>query len=158
MNELPFLFRLMDLRDIDRVVAIENCSQVHPWTKQNFKDCIDSKYWNYVLLDEAQSSQIVGFCIVMPGVDELHLLNISIDRAYRRRHIAKRALESIESSGKEHGFSKILLEVRRSNLSAITLYEQLNYILIGTRKNYYPLALEQSSLREDALILEKVLK
>ena len=139
-------------------MVIEESSQSNPWTKKNFIDCIHEKYWNYVFLADGCLSPILGFCVVMPGVEELHLLNISITPSLRRKRIAWRALEAIETTGIEHGYSKILLEVRRSNDHAIALYEKLGYLLIGARKNYYPMKDINLAQREDALVMEKVLK
>jgi ribosomal-protein-alanine N-acetyltransferase len=148
----------MEYADIDEILQIELVSHEHPWTRKNFKDCIDSKYWNYVLLEGQEAHPILGYCIVMPGVEELHLLNITIAPNYRRQRIAYRALQAIETTGKEHQHAKILLEVRTSNHRAIALYKQLNYEMIATRKNYYPMKRDGQSLREDAIIMEKVLK
>ena len=153
-----FQFRVMSMGDLDDVMVIEESSQSNPWTKKNFIDCIHEKYWNYVFLEDGQLSPILGFCIVMPGVEELHLLNIAIAPALRRKHIARRALEAIEKTGLEHGFSKILLEVRQSNEHAIALYEKLGFLFIGARKNYYPMKEVNVTQREDALVMEKVLK
>jgi len=158
IDMMNFHFRIMSMDDVEEVLVIEECSQSNPWTQKNFIDCIHAKYWNYVFLEEHHLSPILGFCIVMPGVEELHLLNISITPALRRKKIAWRALEAIEKTGLEHGYSKILLEVRRSNKHAIALYEKLGYLVIGARKDYYPMKESALTRREDALVMEKVLK
>ena len=93
----------------------------------------------------------------MPGVEELHLLNITICPEYRRKNIASRTLFAIEETGLSKGYHRILLEVRRSNLPAINLYEKLGYQLIGARKDYYPSTIQGNNSREDALVMEKVL-
>ena len=43
--------------------------------------------------------------------------------------------------------SIVTLEVRKSNLVAINLYQKLGFEIVGTRKNYY------FDNREDALIM-----
>ena len=103
----------------------------------------------------------------MPGVSELHLLNITIDHAFRRHGIALRALQAIEKTSIEKAMFKIILEVRASNFAAIGLYEKLGYQTIGIRKDYYPYqltsrdrtseVLQKSSTREDAVVMEKTL-
>jgi ribosomal-protein-alanine N-acetyltransferase len=145
----------MEHEHLDQVLEIENVCQIHPWTQKNFQDCLDSKYWNYILLDD-EHKRLVGYCIVMPGVEELHLLNISVDPTFQRKGVARRALQAIEQTGLSKKYNKILLEVRKSNSAALALYKGLHYELIGTRKDYYP-AIDPNT-REDALVLQKELK
>ena len=148
----------MELLDLQRVLEIEAASHSHPWSKKNFEDCITQKYWNYVLLEDHENDpKQIGHCIVMPGVEELHLLNITIAPNFRRQNIATQALLAIENMGQKLAFAKILLEVRKSNIHAIKLYEKLAYHVIGNRKDYYSLEGNPSS-REDALVMEKIIR
>ena len=155
---INFQFRLMEKSDISLVCEIEANSHLHPWSEKNFLDCLQHQYWNYVLIVESSPSQIVGHCIVMPGVEELHLLNITIHPDFRRHLIASRALSAIEEIGNTHHYLKMLLEVRRSNESAIKMYEKFGFVLIGVRKDYYPMSQDSTFLREDALVMEKILR
>jgi ribosomal-protein-alanine N-acetyltransferase len=155
---INFQFRVMEKSDITLVYEIETASHLHPWSEKNFLDCLEHQYCNYVLLEDSLPIQIVGLCIVMPGVEELHLLNITIHPHFRRQKIASRALSAIEEIGYRHNYLKMLLEVRRSNKSAIKMYEELGYMLIGARKDYYPMHKGDTFLREDALVMEKILR
>jgi ribosomal-protein-alanine N-acetyltransferase len=156
--DINFQFRVMEKIDISLVYEIEIASHLHPWSEKNFIDCLEHHYWNYVLFEENVPSQIVGYCIVMPGVEELHLLNITIHPHFRRQKIALRVLSAIEKIGFTHHYLKMLLEVRRSNESAIKMYEKSGYLLIGSRKDYYPMGSNDIFLREDALVMEKILR
>jgi len=155
---INFQFRVMEKSDITHVCEIEAASHQHPWSEKNFLDCLEHEYWNYVLLEENLPHQAVGHCIVMPGVEELHLLNITIHPDFRRQKIASRALSAIEEIGFTHHYLKMLLEVRRSNESAIKMYEKSGYLLIGARKDYYPMGKGDIFSREDALVMEKILR
>ena len=53
----------------------------------------------------------------------------------------------------ERGARKMFLEVRRSNMRAISLYESFGFSEIGIRTNYY----QGSSLSEDAVVMALVL-
>ena len=57
-------------------------------------------------------------------------------------------LSSMHEKAKELGAERIMLEVRASNASAITLYEKFGYVKISVRKRYY-------ADGEDADIMEK---
>ncbi|MCU7808799.1 MAG: GNAT family N-acetyltransferase, partial [Candidatus Thiodiazotropha sp. (ex Semelilucina semeliformis)] len=51
---------------------------------------------------------------------------------------------------RQHGAETAFLEVRSSNLAALKLYEDLGFVEIGQRKNYYPAA---DRAREDAVVM-----
>jgi len=101
-----FRFEILSLKDLDKVIDAEKRSHQFPWSEKNFKDCIDNAYWNYVLVDISAERNILGHCIVLPGVEELHLLNITICPEYRRENIASRTLFAIE----ETPYLKLLIE------------------------------------------------
>ena len=56
-------------------------------------------------------------------------------------------------NSEQAGVDMMLLEVRRSNQSAIDLYQDEGFHELGVRKGYYP----SDSGREDAIILAKYL-
>lgn len=152
---MPFEFRVMREDDLEQVLQTEHLSHLIPWTRINFQDCIQSNYWNYVLVQKG-SSQILGHCVVMPGFEEVHLLNITVHPQFRRQKIAISALNALEKTSLDRNIYKILLEVRQGNLAAITLYQQMGYQTIGSRKDYYPKSmLDKIALREDAVVMEK---
>ncbi|NHJ14589.1 MAG: ribosomal-protein-alanine N-acetyltransferase [Candidatus Thorarchaeota archaeon] len=73
-----------------------------------------------------------------------HLLNLAVEVDYRRRGLgttlAIHALDEMKSAG----MKSCKLEVRESNIAAISLYEALGFHRIGREPEYYP--------EEDALI------
>ena len=161
-TQLQFQIELMQFNDLDQVLEHETISHQTPWTKGQLLDSIESGYWAYVMISnnaEYFEKKILGHCILMPGVDELHLLDIVVAPQYRNQGIAKRTLLAMESIAIERNLSQILLEVRISNTIAIALYKKIGFKELGVRKNYYRI---QSSDkvnvgREDALIMAKVL-
>jgi ribosomal-protein-alanine N-acetyltransferase len=95
-----------------------------------------------------------GYCILYPAVDELHLLNITIDPALHRNGIGSRVMQAIEGIAVQQKMSRIILEVRPSNIPAVKLYERMGYAIIGVRRAYYP-ADEVTGKREDAGVMAK---
>ena len=94
---------------------------------------------------------------MFPAVDELHLLNITVNSAVRQRGIGTCLMTSIENIARQSHYQRIILEVRASNLVAIKLYERLGFEHIGQRKEYYPLD-ALLGVREDAKVMAKSLK
>lgn len=148
-------------------MALEALSHAHPWTQGNFLDSLTAGHWAYCIrpdlsklsVDElallpADLPSLWGYCILYPAVDELHLLNITIDPALRRNGIGSRVMLAIEGIAAQQKMGRVLLEVRPSNIPAVKLYERMGYNIIGVRKGYYP-ADEVTGNREDAGVMAK---
>ncbi|MBT8514292.1 ribosomal protein S18-alanine N-acetyltransferase [Polynucleobacter paneuropaeus] len=159
--ELAFL--PMQSGDLDAVLSIEQISHAHPWTKGNFNDSLAAGHWAYCIRPEPKDAEpgsyldpqvLWAYCVLYPAVDELHLLNITVAPKLRRLGIAARIMRAIEGIAASRQMPRIILEVRPSNIPAITLYESLGYEKIGVRKDYYP-ADQASGQREDAQVMAK---
>ena len=162
--ELSFL--PMQAADLDAVLDIESVSHLHPWTRGNFSDSLAAGHWAYCIrpqVDQAikgsylDPSILWAYCILYPAVDELHLLNITVSPKLRKLGLASRMMVAIEGVAAQQNMPRIILEVRPSNLAAVTLYQKLGYEQIGIRKNYYP-ADPHLGTREDALVMAKSIK
>jgi ribosomal-protein-alanine N-acetyltransferase len=155
MSELRLL--PMAIRDLDEVLAIEQRAHIAPWTQVQFMDSLNAGHWAYtlrVLGAEDAPDTLVGYCVMMTGVDEISLLNIAIDPSQQRQGWAKKILLVMEDQALAKNLSKIFLEVRASNAPAISLYQKMNYQQVGIRKAYYPM---HEGQREDALVMMKEL-
>ncbi len=136
--------------DIDEVVIIERQVYSHPWTPGNFSDALASAYPGWVLRHEGE---LLAYCVTMCVVDELHLLNLSVARAWQGQGLARQLLAHIEQQALQAMCTSILLEVRVSNERARELYSRWGYQQIGMRRAYYPAA----QGREDAVVMRKCL-
>ena len=72
----------LDLARLDDVVHIEKRAYSHPWTRGNFLDSHKAGYQVITLLGE---DSLLGYFVAMPGVQEVHLLNITVDPDYQRQ-------------------------------------------------------------------------
>lgn len=149
-------FRAMQKDDLERVLTLELESHLHPWTRGNFTDSLAAGHWAYCIESDT-SKELLAYFILFPAVDELHLLNITVNPTVRRRGIGTRLMASIENIARQSHCQRIILEVRPSNTIALQLYAQVGFLLIGQRKQYYPLD-PQLGEREDAYVLAKSLK
>lgn len=133
-------------QDIPRLIAIENATQMAPWTEGIFKRCLTIGYDCWVVEEQ---ERVIGF-IMMSSVlaGEGHILNICVDPAYQRQGYGEKLVSYAISQAEKKKMSMVYLEVRRSNQPAIALYDKLGFVQISERKNYYPLG----DKREDALI------
>jgi ribosomal-protein-alanine N-acetyltransferase len=86
----------------------------------------------------------------MKGVDEVHLLNITVALEYQRQGWARVMLDALTLWARGQAAEWLWLEVRVGNLRAIEVYEAHGYRRVGQRKQYYPAVNGQ---REGALVM-----
>lgn len=140
----------MRAEHVDAVHRIERDVQDFPWTPGNFRDALEAGYDCSIW---CEGGQIVGYGIVMPALDEVHLLAIGIARGRQREGRGRRLLAALMAQARARGAVRMLLEVRPTNVAARALYATTGFEAIGVRKDYYPAA----HGREDALVLQVAL-
>jgi ribosomal-protein-alanine N-acetyltransferase len=98
---------------------------------------------------EPDTDELIGYLIISRYVDAWHVMNVCVEPALRRRGIATVLLSrlfEVTAGRSRRGYT---LEVRVSNVGAISLYERLGFEARGIRRGYY------TDNREDALIMWK---
>lgn len=143
----------MQVSHLDAVMAIEVQAYPFPWSRGNFIDSIASGYWCTGLFSAC--GELLGYQIVMAGLDELHLLNITVAPAHQGQGHALLLLRALEEHARREDAHWLWLEVRPSNARARSLYEHFGFEQVGRRKSYYPAAGGQ---REDALVLRRAVE
>lgn len=137
----------MQVHHVPDVLQIEQSAYSHPWTHGNFIDSLASGYHMPVWLAD---DHIACYLVAMRGVDEVHLLNLTVAPACQRQGWARMMLQHLTEWSLERGAHNLWLEVRASNLRAIQLYQAHGFVQEGVRRGYYPLHLGQ---REDAVVM-----
>jgi ribosomal-protein-alanine N-acetyltransferase len=145
-------FSVMRENDVDEVLAIEQRVHVHPWTRGNFIDSLQNGH-TAILMRDAQG-RLIGYFLTMTIVDEVHLLDISVDVPFQGQGAGYRLLAAMVDAARAKQMHLVLLEVRVSNVPAIRLYSRYGFAEIGRRKNYYPVA---PGVREDAIVMQLLL-
>jgi ribosomal-protein-alanine N-acetyltransferase len=141
-------FGVMRVIDVDEVARIENDAYPFPWTRGNFLDSLDSSYDGWVLRESG--GRIAGYFLLMPVVDEMHLLNITVRPDLQGQGLGSRLMAKVSERAAAAGIGAVLLEVRPSNQHALAVYRHIGFEQIGVRKNYYPAA---AGCREDAIVM-----
>lgn len=148
--------RALTLADLDAVMCIEVQAYAFPWTRGNFIDSLACGYWTQGLFGPVDDAPLgaepvlLAYAWALPGVQEVHLLNLTVaPRAQRRGH-ARHLLEQAVAWARGQGAEQLWLEVRPTNLAAISLYLAQGFQKAGLRPGYYPAAQGQ---REDATVM-----
>ena len=138
----------MTLADLDRVIEIEEKSFPTPWSRKAFYcELTQNIYAHYVVA--RCDGEVIGYGGMWVILDEAHVTNIAVHRDFRRRGIGRRILQELMNRARSRGAVRMTLEVRKSNIGAQRLYEQMGFVAKGLRKGYY------SDLKEDAIIMWK---
>lgn len=151
MNAVPATaaprLRPMTLHDVDAVGAIEASAYGFAWTRGNFIDSLAASHLAEVLEDE----RVIGYFVALPGVDEMHLLNITIAPHRQGQGHGTRLLDAVAAHASVRGLPRLWLEVRASNERAMALYVRRGFVVVGRRRGYYPAA----EGREDAILMSR---
>lgn len=147
----PARFEPLTLARLDALLEVEQHAHSHPWTRGNFTDAMASGYQIQLLMGD---EQILGYFVGMLGVDEVHLLNLTVAPAFQRQGWSHVLLDALALWARSQGAQWLWLEVRTSNQRARHVYEANGFRRVGERKRYYP---STTTEREDAVVMSRAL-
>lgn len=157
-------FEVMTHADLAQVANVEQSAYKYPWTHGNFSDSLNSGYHAQMLVGGQATAevpaQLLGYFVAMKGVDEVHLLNITVAPAHQLQGWGRLMLDALALWSRGQGAQWLWLEVRASNTHAHALYTRYGFRDVGLRKSYYPeggTSLSGGSAREDALVMSLAL-
>lgn len=131
----------MDKNHIQKIAELERLCFSSPWSEKALEEELENE--NAVFLVAEDSSGYVG-CHFVCGDGAMTNLAVHPDR--RREGIGQALLLALEDEGRKMDAETISLEVRKSNLSAIKLYEKMGYKAVGERPNFYTKPTENAVL------------
>lgn len=137
---------LLHATDVELAFAIEQRSHPFPWSKQTFVASQGARYLNYRL---DVNDRMAAFVITQIVADEATIFNFAVDPCWQRRGVGRQLLTHLIRVLTQRKMMTIWLEVRASNLPAISLYQQLGFNQLAVRHGYYPTEIG----REDAHIM-----
>lgn len=141
--------RRATIEDAKEIFAIEMECFSLPWSL----DSIETELLNedkklYYVVEDANG--VVGYAGAWLVYDEGQITNIAIRPSVRRQGFGAKLTSALIEECFKRGMHEIFLEVRISNLSALSLYRKLGFTVKGMRKNYY------SEPKEDAYIMSLI--
>lgn len=142
--------RKATLSDVGMIKIISDGSFSHPWSEKQFTDGFSSGFQHFFVCEAG--GKIIGFIALSSVAGDCEILNVAVLPDHRKSGIGQALVKAAEEFFVSRNGENIFLEVRKSNINAISLYEKCGFEKISERKNYY------SSPKEDALIYAKRLK
>lgn len=133
--------------DISQISEMEREYFGQPWSESSIATYAEKG--NTIFVVARDGVKVAGYAAVMCVLDEGNLVSIAVGEKYRNMGIARELLDIAYDMAHERGVTSINLEVRQSNVPAITLYESEGFNKVGQRRDFY------SNPKEDALIYIK---
>jgi ribosomal-protein-alanine N-acetyltransferase len=138
--------RLAGPADLDGVMAIEDASFRNPTARAWYEEELSRADVCYIYVIRLPDAPVAGYCAFWRVADEIHINNLAVHPDRRRRGLGRRLLAGVIDAAAALGVKRATLEVRRSNLAAIRLYEQAGFKEAGVRRNYYTKPVEDALL------------
>jgi len=126
-------FRATDASAIAEI--LRDSAEAAQWPPESYAKLAESP-GGLVLVSEA-GAQPVGFLAARQAADEAEILNIAVQRDFRRKGVASALLLAALNEFRSSAIARVFLELRESNLPAVTLYNRHGFAPSGRRKAYY---------------------
>ena len=138
----------MKLSDIEDILVVEKLSFSIPWSRESFeKEIVDNNLAIYLVAKVNEKA--VGYIGMWKVLNEGHITNVAVHPEFRHQGIGDQLVSELLSLCEKENIDLVTLEVRKSNKTAIGLYEKHGFVAEGIRKAYY------QDNKEDAIIMWK---
>ncbi len=140
---------IMSNDHVRQIALLETQCFSSPWSINSIQSELSNplSLWLVALKDD----KVVGYVGSQTVLGESDMMNLAVDPDYRHCGIASLLLTELFRMLEDRDVSDITLEVRQSNMPAISLYKKYAFFEVGRRPGYY------TNPREDAIILRKEL-
>jgi [ribosomal protein S18]-alanine N-acetyltransferase len=140
----PVEIRRLLYTDLPQVIAIERRVFPTPWSLAMF--VLELSKQTGICLAAVRERRLVGYLICSRYDTVWHLMNLAVDLDHQRQGLASVLLAALYAKVDDEQ-ARFTLEVRRSNVVAIHLYEREGFRAAGVRRRYY------QDNGEDALVM-----
>lgn len=124
----------LDEQNVCEILRIEQACNDKPWSEKLLRSCIGGRYFNAgISVGEA----LVGFYIAEQAGPDITLMEICVHPQHQGQGLSKLLMKDLLAQSQQRNAEAIFLEVRKSNLAAIGLYQHFGFTKSGIRKGYY---------------------
>jgi [ribosomal protein S18]-alanine N-acetyltransferase len=118
------------------------------WTLEGYQRELDSPNSDLLgLFSSVANSKLLGMGCFWSILEEAHITILAVHPQYQSQGLGQALLYFLLATACDRGLERATLEVRTSNLAAISLYQKFGFKTAGRRRGYY------KDNDEDALIL-----
>jgi ribosomal-protein-alanine N-acetyltransferase len=140
-----YVIRRAEVEDIPKVITVNLLTLPEHYTDFFYHDLLRGFPEGFLVAE--RDDEIVGYimCRLEFGFSNLginivrkgHIVSVAVMPEHRKRGLGRALLEEAMKAMKDKGCKEVFLEVRVSNLPAITLYEKMGYMEVRKIPYYY---------------------
>ena len=130
--------------DIADVAELEADIFSDAWSESAVGETFEQK--QAVILGVWQQEKLAGYLIFYYVLDEGEIARIAVDASCRRQGAAGHLIHELKKLCEEKQITKIMLDVRESNMAAIEFYKKHGFTEDGIRKRFYEEPVEDAVL------------
>lgn len=130
--------------DAKQIAKIEAECFSSPWSENQIEEEINNI--KAIFLTAKTDSTVCGYVSGQLILDEFYISNIAVKDQYRNKGLGTLLLKKLIQILYEKSCSLVTLEVRESNFTARRLYENLGFIDLGIRKDFYSFPKENAHI------------
>ena len=129
---------------ISELYLLEKASFSEPWSEMTFLKELENPQAHYLVA--LKEGRLVGYAGMWVILDEGHITNIAVAKELRGHGIGKKLVSTLVEKAQQMSLIGLTLEVRKSNTSAIGLYESFGFVSVGERTEYYHYPTEDATI------------
>ena len=141
------MIRLWESADLEKIANMHADCFIDAWSLDMLKGSFNGNGFYGALVEE--NGEVLATVCYLVTFSDAEMLSVVTKGSERGKGYANMLLSFAETDLKKAGVTSVFLEVRESNIPAISLYKKFGFSEISKRKNYYG--------EETAIILKKEL-
>ena len=153
-QEVSVHIRWMIRRDMQAVLDIEADSFEFPWLEEDFIRCLRQR--NCIGMVAERDDRVVGFMVYELNKTRLHMLNFAVAPDFHRLGIGSQMIGKLIGKLSAQRRSRIILEVRETNLSAQLFFRENGFRAVSVLRDYYEDTPEDAYLMQYRYSVERM--
>ena len=147
---MELIITKMTASHIGGIAELEKECFSSPWSEDGLKSELSNSFARFFVA--VSDGKIAGYIGSHNVLGEAYITNVAVLSEFRRNGVGKALVEFLVEQIRAEAAEFVTLEVRKSNLNAISLYEKCGFQMVGERKGFY------ENPREDAALMTYFIK
>lgn len=130
--------RYMTSSDIPLVVEFDKLIFGHTLGSETLRIELDENpFAHYFVMEKEGTDEFLGMISLWIDTPNAQILNLYVLPPYQEHGLGRRLMDFALDYVKSYEVEEMTLEVRPSNVKALSLYEQFGFKQVAIRRNYY---------------------
>ncbi|MDF2388904.1 ribosomal protein S18-alanine N-acetyltransferase, partial [Nostoc ellipsosporum NOK] len=138
MITLDLKLQSLTSEDVNAILELDKACFGGLWSLQGYQRELESPNSDLLgLFSSVADTKLLGMGCFWSILEEAHITILAVHPQYHRQGLGQALLYSLLKTACDRGLERATLEVRVSNLAAISLYQKFGFQTAGRRRGYY---------------------